>query len=136
MGKFTNIEDYEADEKLEEVGIDLSFGKGRFITIVRSGLTNRKYRSVLASTFKPHTIANGKISLSDDEANDLMKKVYAKSVVIGWKGFKDKDNKDIPFNEKNCVELFTDSPEIYNIVQDQSSKFSNFAIGEVKDAGK
>jgi len=136
MGNFANIDDYKSDEKAENDGIDLSFGNARFITITRAGSSNRKYKSVMGRLFKPHTKATGELSLSDDEANDLMKKVYAESIVVGWRGFKDESKKDIPFSKENCFELFTVSPEIFDIVREQSAKFSNFARGEAQDSGK
>lgn len=136
MGKFNNIADLQADDSLLKEGIDLSFGNSRFITVTRTGANNRKYKTVLARIFKPYTSATGVMTASDDEATKLLKEVYAESVVLGWRGFTDIEKKEIPFNKKNCIELFDDAPEIFDIVQIEAAKFSNFAQREVEQAGK
>lgn len=136
MGKFNNILDLTEDETAETEGVELAFGKGRFITILRAGAGNRKYKSAMARVFKPYISVNGSISASDEEATELLKEVYAESIVIGWRGFQDTDDAEIPFNKQNCIELFDASPEIFSNVQEQAGKFSNFARREVDDAGK
>ena len=134
--KFNNIEDLQVDEDLATDGIDLAFGNGRFITIVRTGSTNRKYKAVLARVFKPYTSATGIMTATDDEATKLLKDVYAETVVVGWRGFKDAQKKDIPFTKPNCVELFDEAPELFDVVQTEAAKFSNFARRDVEQAGK
>ena len=136
MGKFTNINDLQVDEDLQKDGIDLAFGNGRFITVTRTGSTNRKYKTVLSRVFRPYTSATGVMTATDEEATHLLKEVYAESVVVGWRGFKDAEDKEIPFNKSNCIELFTDAPELFDVVQSEAAKFSNFAQREVEQAGK
>ena len=134
--EFGNITDMLADEDAERNGIDLAFGNGRFIVITRSGMSNRKYKSVMSRVFKPHQNVSGAVSMSDDVALDLMKEVYAESVVIGWRGFVDGEGKNIPFSKETCIELFKASPNIFEIVQAESAKFSNFARREIEESGK
>ena len=136
MGKFNNIVDLTADEEVEKEGIELSFGKGRFITIVRSGATNRKYKSTMARVFKPYLSVSGVVSASDEEATELLHKVYSETVVIGWKGFKDNADKDMPFSAKHCMELFKEAPEVFEHVKLEAEKFSNFARRDEQEAGK
>ena len=134
--KFGNISDLQADEMVEKEGIELAFGKGRVLIVTRSGLANRRYRTVLARAMKPYTSATGVITGSDEEVTDKLYEVYAEAVVLGWRGFKDSEGKDIPFNKSNCVELFTDAPEIFEVVRNESAKFSNFARRDTEEAGK
>lgn len=136
MGKFKNINDMKVDEDAEKDGIELSFGLGRFITITRAGPSNRKYKVTMAKVFKPHQSIGGVLKIGDDAADDLMKEVYADSVVTGWRGFIGNDDKEIQFNKKNCLELFNESPEIYDSVRTESAKFSNFARRDVEVGGK
>lgn len=136
MGKFKNITDLTADDEVEKEGVELSFGKGRFVTIKRSGSSNRKYKSALARIFKPYLSVSGVISASDDEATDLLKEVYAESVVVGWRGFKDNAGKEMDFSKKHCIELFTEAPEVFEHIQAEAAKFSNFARRDEEEAGK
>lgn len=136
MGKFKNINDLKSDEELETDGIDLAFGNNRFVTILRSGATNRKYKTTLARVFKPYTSAAGLLTATDDEATELLREVYSEAVVKGWRGFLDTENKEIPYTKANCIELFKDAPEIFDIVQTEAAKFSNFARREAEASGK
>lgn len=135
MGKFGNITDLQADKDLETQGIDLAFGGGRFITVARSGGSNRKYRTLMAEVYKPHKRALENGTLDDDTAGRLLREVFAKTVVLGWKGWKYADGKEIPYSGKACEELFEEAPEVFDIVQDESGKFANFAVQEVEEAG-
>ncbi len=136
-GKFKNINDMIADEDAENDGIELSFGNGRFITVTRAGPSNRKYKTTMARVFKPHQkVVGGALALGDDAAEDLMKEVYAESIVVGWKGFIGNDDKEIVFSKEACIELFTEAPEIFDAVRSESSKFANFARRDVEEAGK
>jgi hypothetical protein len=136
MGKFQNINDLKVDEDAEANGVELAFANGRFISITRAGSSNKKYKSTMARVFKPHMMTTGVISASDEEASKLLKEVYAESIVVGWRGFKDAEGKEINFTKSNCIELFDDAPEIFEIVQNEASKFSNFARRDEEEAGK
>ncbi len=136
MGKFHNINDLMVDEEAAADGVELSFANGRFITIKRAGASNKKYKSTMARVFKPHMMTTGLISASDEEAIKLLEEVYAEAIVTGWRGFKDAEGKEIIFTKGNCVELFKDAPEIFEILQGEASKFSNFARRDEEDAGK
>ncbi len=136
MGKFNNINDLIADEKAEETGIDLAFGNGRFITVSRSCANNKKYKTTMARVFKPHTMTTGLITASDEEAVELLQEVYAEAIVLGWRGFKDSDDKEIAFNKENCIELFSEAPEIFDTVQREAAKFTNFARRDEETAAK
>lgn len=136
MGKFNNITDLQSDERIEEDGVDLNFGKGRVITIRRAAASNRKYKTAMARTFKPHQKIGGTLTVDDETAEQLLREVYAESIVVGWKGFIGPDGKHVTFSKANCIELFTDAPEIFDHVKNESAKFSNFAKGDVEAAGK
>jgi len=135
MGKFGNIADLQADKILETQGIDLAFGGGRVITVARSGGSNRKYRSMMAEVYKPHKRALENGTLDDETAGRLLREVFAKTVVLDWKGWTDENGEPVPFSFENCVSLFEDAPEIFDVVQDESGKFSNFSMQEVEDTG-
>ena len=134
--KFSNIGDYVTDPNSEADGIKLSFGKGRKITVLRSGATNNKYKVAMRDVFKPYMTTGGLTGLSDDESGGLMKRVYAQSIVIGWEGFTDDDGEPMVYSEDACVALFDAAPEIYDIVRTESAQFSNFVSEEIKEAGK
>ena len=132
---FSNVVDLQTDPDLERDGVRLAFGNGRYITIARAGGENRKYRSVMTEAYKPHKSALERGTLDDDTAAELMRGVFAKSIVLGWEGWLDKNGDEIPYTWDSCKELFKEAPEVFSIVRDEADKFSNFARQEVADSG-
>ena len=132
---FGNIKDLQTDEVMETEGIDLAFGNDRFITIARAGGANRKYRTTLSALAKPHKSAMERGSLDEKTATEMMHKVYARAVVLDWRGWADAEGNPIPCTEENIIALFEAAPTVFDAVRDESDKFSNFTTEEVKEAG-
>ena len=132
---FGNIQDYVTDGIIELKGVDLSFGKGRFITIARAGGSNQAFKFYSANKFKSHNKEMKRGELDEAVAEATMHDIYASKVVIGWKGWTGDNGKDIPFTVKNCIALFKASPEIYRIVYEESQNLDNFRKEEVAESG-
>lgn len=135
MGKFGNIRDLQTDKQMEQEGIELSFDHGRFITIARAGGSNRKYRVSLMKAHEPHKRALEYGSLDEDTAQNLLHTVFAESIVLSWKGWKDDDGNELEYSVENVIQLFREAPEIFSSIRDESEKLSNFARKEVEDSG-
>lgn len=117
-------------------GIDLDYGDDGVIVIHRAGGANKKYTSVAAQKLKPYTrkLQNG---TADPEAiNKVMAEIYAESVIIGWRGVKDENGKDLKFTKENVVKLLIDLPDLFEDIQEQATKISNFRASENEDIAK
>lgn len=126
---------FSTDSKKETQGVEVDYGDFQ-ITIARAGSANKKYQKVLALKTKPirRALAAGKANPQQVVA--IMREVFAQSVVLGWKGVKGKDGKNLPFNEKNCVQLFKDLPEFFADIQEQASGIDLFREDDLEqDAG-
>ena len=55
-----------------------------------------------------------------------MAETYAESVIIGWKGVKDRDNKPLKFTKENVVKLLIDLPELFTEIQKRATAFGTF----------
>lgn len=123
---------YEMDENVEKDGIVLDYGDAK-IRIARAGGSNQKYNKTIARLSKPHkrSIQTETIDLKTLDA--LMVEAYAEAVVISWEGVNDRDGKPIAFSKKACIKLFTDLPELFADVKEQSQMSSLFAAS-VKEA--
>lgn len=132
---FANIDDYVTDKNMELDGVDLSFGKGRCITIRRAGGSNAKFTTYVASKLRDNEISVNGDAMDDHKAKGIMYDAYAKLVVIGWKGWLDETGKEIEFSYDNCVSLFNSSREIYEHVVTQANTLNNFRSAEVKSSG-
>ncbi len=132
---FANIDDYVTDKTMELDGVDLSFGKGRLITVRRAGGSNAKFSSYVAGKLRENDISVSGDAMDDEKAKGIMYDAYAKLVVLDWKGWLDEKGKEIPFSYENCVSLFNSSREIYEHVVTQSNTLNNFRAAEVKQSG-
>lgn len=126
---------FSTDSKKETSGVEVDYGDFQ-ITIARASAANRKYQKTLAAKTKPirRALAAGKADPKRVVA--IMREVFAESVVLGWKGVKGKDGKNLPFNVKNCIQLFRDLPEFFADIQDQASGIELFREDDLEnDAG-
>lgn len=133
--QFGNINDYVTDPDLERDGIRLAFGKGRFIDIRRAGGSNTEFLTDMAERVRKHEKEIEDGVLEEEVASKEFIESYARTVVIGWEGWKDAKGKDVPFNVENCVALFQASEEIYSKVRKNAQDLDNFRQEEIKATG-
>lgn len=110
----TGLENYLSNELMEnEQGVWVTFPGDRSIHILRAGGSNHKFNRTFQNAVRPlkRKMDNGTLSVT--ESNELMYKVYARSVVIGWKGITD-GGKPVPCTESSVVEFFKTFPELFD----------------------
>jgi hypothetical protein len=130
-------ETFSTDPELEAgKGIDLDYGPCGVITVHRAGGANRMFTQVFAAKMKPYErrIANG--TLEDDLAERLLAETYAETVIVGWRGVKGPDGKDLAFNRKNAVKLLTELPDLFRDIQEQTTRITNFRRENLEEAAK
>lgn len=117
---------YETSKEAEENGIDLIFGDGIRITVRRIHSGNKKFanRAKIFNKKYGRQLENG--NLSDDIQRQFIAETYAKAVVVDWKGVTDKEGKKLEFNEKNCIKILVDLPDLMEEIADYASSFENF----------
>ena len=135
MSKFGNIGKYITDEELEISGVDLDFGDGIFITVARAGDSNIGFINQLANSTKNSKTVSGYNGLSKEEEAGILREIFAKHIVLGWRGLKDEHGKEIKYSVQNCIDLFTESPEIFKIVRAESQNIDNYRKQEVTESG-
>lgn len=124
---------YTTDPELEaKKGIDLDYGDCGVITIHRAGGANKKFATVLNSKMAPYRrqLQNG--TIDEAVASKVLAEVYAEAVIVGWKGVKGKDGKNLAFNSKNVLELLTDLPELFKDIQEQANSIANFRQEQIE----
>jgi len=117
---------FKADENCETEGIILDYGDGERIRIARAGGSNKRFQKKLAKVGRQYKNQIRLEMMEEELAREVFIEVYAETVVLGWEGIKDKDGKPLKFTVKNCIQLFTDLPELFRDVQDQAQNFSLF----------
>ena len=116
---------FETDKKVEKEGIVLDYGEFK-ITVARSGTQNQRYNKLLETLTKQHRRAIQTETIDPKTINKILMEVFAKTVVLSWENVKGRDNKTIEFNYKNCIKLFSDLPELFEDIKEQSAKMGLF----------
>lgn len=116
---------FKTDSKVEQTGIVIDYGDFK-ITIARAGGANKAYQKALERKTRPFKRAIQADAFSNDQAMAILREVYAETVVIGWEGVTDENEQPLPFNKENCIKLFTDLPDLFNDLMQQSSNLALF----------
>lgn len=52
--------------------------------------------------------------------------MYAETIVLGWENVEDADGNPLAFNTANAIKLFTDLPDLFRDIQEQSQRSALF----------
>lgn len=132
----SNVYDiFKTDKKLEaEKGIELDYEDFSF-QILRASSANKKFMKSYSKITKKYEKQLDRGILGPEKNEKIMHRLYAESIVIGWKGIKDEKGKEIPFSSENCIKLFVDLPELYLVIHQEANNMNNFR-GETEKAKK
>ncbi|RLD75752.1 MAG: hypothetical protein DRJ15_16520 [Bacteroidetes bacterium] len=141
MSKYAGFDLYDRDENLEkEEGVEVPFGDDVSIRIRRAGGANTKYARVFGQVIKPYRRQMDAGKLEEKKSTQLHAQVYARSVVVGWKGIKDADTgEDVPFTEGEVEAFLIAMPEVFQVLRDKAEAMDTFRReeieGDVEDLG-
>lgn len=129
---------FKTDNTLEKEGILLEYGtnsKGDpiCIRIARAGGANAQYAKRMETRVKPYRRQIQNETMENALVERIVKEVYAETVVLGWENVEDENGQPMQFNEKNCVKLFDDLPDLFRDLQEQSQRAALFRA-EVREA--
>lgn len=125
--QFGGFAEFDTDAAIEaETGIDLKFESGEVITILRAGGANKKYSRTLQRLMKPVARRIENKTITVDESDALMAKVYAQSVVVGWDGVIDINGSDVACTPENVEALFMAKRDLFREVQSVANSLEAF----------
>lgn len=128
---------YETDaDKENGAGVDLDFGKLGVITINRAGGANKRFQRAVAELQQDYQDQISNDAIEDDEGFERLARVYAKTVLVGWKGIKGRDGKPLTFNEKNVVKLLTDLPDFFAVIRARAMEVATFRKKQAEQTAK
>lgn len=94
--------------------------------ISRMSKANKKYTKALERATRPHRRAIELETMNNDLAERLFMEVFVDTVLLDWKGIKQRDGEELEFCKKNALKLFEDLPELYDDLQEKAKKASLF----------
>ena len=139
--KFSNLYGtFGVDPVLEQEGVILRYelenGKKVLFKIKRAGSRNVEWRRLYNELMRPHEEAVLKGEVTEDVSKSRLSQVYARSVVVDWKGIENANGEEIPFSIDTCIELFQFLPDLFLLVIRDANDRSNFREEQVLATGK
>lgn len=126
---------FQTDDRTEREGVWLDYGDFR-IRVSRAGGSNKRYQKALEEESRQHRRAIDLGIMDNDLAEDLLRRVYAKTVVRGWQvkdeqgewqdGIEAEDGSLMPVTEENVLATFRELPDLFADVQEQASRIALF----------
>lgn len=131
----------QTDSNKEQNGVLLAFGVNSRneqinFTVAREGGRNIQYQKVAEQIFKPYRrqIQHGQID--PQLLDELLAKVYAKSVVKGWEGVEDEKQQPLEFSEANVLKVLTDLPVVFDAIKEVARDYNQFLLEGLEDDAK
>lgn len=118
--------DFLSNKDLEQDGVPLLFGKNAkgdmiSLTIRRAGGSNTAFTKRYDALMKPYRRLEQMGKLDPDVQREIMHTLYAETVVAGWSGVLDSDNKtELAFSVEACKRLFEVSEQVFSEVVNTS----------------
>lgn len=126
---------FSTDKTLEKEGIVLDYGEFKF-TVARAGGSNTQYQRLLEAKTKPYRRAIDTGTFDSKRSNQLMVEVFSEAVIKGWEGVTDREGKKLAFNQKNCVQVLTDLPDLFQDIMQQAQNMALYKETVKEDAAK
>jgi len=129
--KFDGLEAYTRNEEAETgKGVELRFPNDIVIIVHRAGGSNKQYERSKGRFSKPHLRQIQAGTASEADLEDMLMKVYADSVVIGWRGVLS-GGEAVEFSKSNVLDMFRSFPDLFWAVKESCEDAANFRETEL-----
>lgn len=123
---------FETDQEY----VDLDYGEAGVIRVRQAGVSNTLFVKTFETLSRPYRRQIEMETLDRKTSDKILAEAFARAVVVGWEGVRDRNGEEMPFSVENCVSLFMDLPELFRDVREQSMRFTNFVTKNIEeDAG-
>lgn len=147
------------DPNLETQGVIFDYGDFR-VTLAFAGPSNKVYARLAEGLLKPYRRAIETGTMDPEIAQEVMRKLYAKTVVRNWEtaerdpltgdvikgedgevkswkqGIENEEGKIIPFTEDNVIVTYRKLPHLFLDHQEMASKMANYRVKQKEDSAK
>lgn len=108
------------------------------VTLIITRAGNTKFKHLFRSLIAPHKYQmDNNQSIPEEISEDIMLQCYSQTILVGWKGLKDAEGKEIPYSHAKAYELLKDDDDAYDFVKSQSNSLDSFITkGEDDTKGK
>ena len=78
------------------------------IYLARQGGSNKKYAKAVEAAYRPVRRKLELKTLTNEEADPILKRLFAFNIIVGWDNVQDENNTLIPFTAENALALISD----------------------------
>lgn len=128
---------FKTNKEYEQKGIEIEYGKNSknediVFKIARAGGSNNAFNKGMERATKPYRrqIQNG--TLDNTVADSIYMDVFIDTILLGWEGVEDELGKPLAYNKENAKKVFTDLPDLFADLREQSSNMSLFRNAELE----
>lgn len=121
------------DAIMETGGVWIDYGASGKFLIARSGGANTKFAKVLEAKMRPYRRQMDQGKLDNEIANKVLMESFVEACLLDWANLTYQDGKALKFSKPNAIKLFTDLPDLFGDLRDQSSKMATFQQEEIED---
>lgn len=137
MSNKTIYDKFGTNKKAEQEGIILDYGDGMTIKIARAGGSNIRFEKAAQAKMRKFGLQAKHDLLEPEQMRSIFREVLAETVVLEWTGFTDPEGNELSLTKENVIKVFTDLPDLFDDVLEQSRKSSlfkeNILEGEAKN---
>lgn len=103
-------------------------------TLIIARFNNPKFRKLQAKLMEPYIRAEGRKGVTTEQAEDILSRCLAKTVLLGWKGLK-LNGSDVPYSEEKALEILSDPrfADFKEMVVTQAQIQSNYRLEAMED---
>ena len=117
-------DDFQTNESLEEDGVWVPIGDMEFKL---KYIGNKNFVKAFDQKARRYRRgATGEVRIPEGKAKEIFYELYAKYIVVDWKGVIDRNGDVLPFSVENCIRIFTDLPRFFLEIKAQSEALANF----------
>lgn len=126
---------FETDDSLEKSGVGLRFGPATFFCR-RAGGANTAFDTAFEAKTRAMSSRLQMAALSNEQSDEILREVYAETVVIGWEGVTDRKGNPLEFNKENFIRLMKDLPTVWRALRTEAANHENFLKAQAQQEGQ
>ncbi|UYE91984.1 tail assembly chaperone [Klebsiella phage vB_KmiS-Kmi2C] len=134
--QYATNQDKESTGATIEVGVNDDDNSVISFVVARMGGANKAYQKALEEATRPYRRQLQQGTLSEKISEDILKRVFCKTILKGWSNVRDQFNEVLPFNQDTAYKLMTELPELYRELSEQASDIALFRDEQLKEEAK
>lgn len=117
---------FGTDKNLEENGVWFAIGGGVEFLIRRFSAQNSRMKMAMAKYYKPRAREIDNNTISTQDSLEINVKIFVSTCLINWKGVKDSEGKELPYNAETAIAQLIKYPDLYLELQKLSQSAENY----------